>query len=51
MEYGGEVRGTCPDGHRIDEKARKELLGKMISLREPKQKTEANPCKDTSTLN
>ena len=35
----------------LDEKARKELLEKMISLREPKQKTQANPCKDSSTLN
>ena len=35
----------------LDEKARQELLEKMISLREPKQKTEANPCKDSSTLN
>ena len=32
-------------------KARKELLEKMISLMELKQKTEANPCKDSSTLN
>ena len=34
----------------LDEKARQELLEKMISLREPKQKTDANPCKDSSTL-
>ena len=38
-------------GTGLDEKARKELLEKMISLREPKQKTEANPCKYSSTLN
>ena len=37
-------------GTGLDEKARKELLERMISLREPKQKTEANPCKDSSTL-
>ena len=36
-------------GTGLDEKARIELLEKMISLREPKQKTEANPCKDSST--
>ena len=35
----------------LDEKARKELLEKMISLRKPKQKTEADACKDISTLN
>ena len=38
-------------GTRLDEKAKKELREKMISLREPKQKTEANPCKDSSTVN
>ena len=38
-------------GTGLDEKARKELLEKMISLREPKQKTEANLYKDSSTLN
>ena len=51
MEYGDEVWGTCLIGIGLDEKARKELLEKMISLREPKQKTEANPCNDSSTLN
>ena len=35
----------------LDEKARKELLEKMISLREPKQKIKADACKDSSTLN
>ena len=38
-------------GNGLDEKAREELLEKMISLREPKQQNEANPCKDSSTLN
>ena len=38
-------------GTRLDEKARKELLEKMISPREPKQEAEANPCKDSSALN
>ena len=38
-------------GTGLDKKARKELLENMISLREPKQKTEANSCKDSSTLN
>ena len=38
-------------GTGLDEKARKELLEKMISLREPEQKTEADPQKDSSTLN
>ena len=40
------LRGTG-----IDEKARKELPEKMISLREPKQKTKADACKDSSILN
>ena len=35
----------------LDEKVKKELLEKMISLRKPKQKTEANPFRDSSTLN
>ena len=47
MKYGELVQ----IGTGLDEKARKELLEKMISLREPKQKTEANPCKDSSALN
>ena len=47
MKYGEPVL----IGNGLDEKARKELLEKMISLREPKQKTETNPCKDSSTLN
>ena len=47
MKYGEPV----VIGTGLDEKARKELLEKIISLREPKQKTEANPCKDSSTLN
>ena len=47
MKYGEPVL----IGTGLDEKARKELLEKMISLREPKQKTEANPRKDSSTLN
>ena len=38
-------------GTGLDEKARKELLEKMISLGESKQKTEANPWKDSTTLN
>ena len=47
MKYGEPVL----IGTGLDEKARKELLEKIISLREPKQKAEANPCKDSSTLN
>ena len=35
----------------LDKNARKELLEKMISLREPQRKTEANSCKDCSILN
>ena len=38
-------------GTGLDEKARKELLGRMISLREPEQKTKADACTDCSTLN
>ena len=51
MEHAGEVRGACLDGYRMDEKARKELPGKMIKLRETEQKTEDDACKDSSTLN
>ena len=38
-------------GTGLDEKARKELLERMISLREPEHKTKADACKDSSTLN
>ena len=34
-----------------DEKAREELLSKMIKLREEKRKTKDDACKDSSTLN
>ena len=34
----------------LDKNERKKLLEKMINLREPKQKTDANPCKDSTTL-
>ena len=43
MKYGEHVL----IGTGLDEKSRKELLEKKISLRDPKQKTEANPCKDS----
>ena len=38
-------------GTGLDEKARKELLGRMIKLRGSKQKTKDDACKDSSTLN
>ena len=38
-------------GTGLDEKARKELLERMISLREPEQKAKTDACKDSSTLN
>ena len=38
-------------GTGLDEKARKELLGRMIKQREPEQKTKADTCKYSSTLN
>ena len=38
-------------GTGMDEKARKELLSKMIKLRETEQKTNDDACKDSSTLN
>ena len=38
-------------GTGLDEKKRKELLEKINSLGEPKQKTKADACKDSSTLN
>ena len=34
----------------LDEKARKELLSKMVKLRETRQKTKDDECKDSSTL-
>ena len=37
-------------GTGLDEKARKELLDKMIKLRETEQKTKEDECKDSSTL-
>ena len=37
-------------GTGLDEKARKELLDKMIKLRETEQKTKDDECKDSSTL-
>ena len=37
-------------GTRLDEKARKELLGKMINLQKTEQKTKDGECKDSSTL-
>ena len=51
MGHGGEVRGTSVlMGTGLDEKARKELLSKMIKLRETEQKTKDDECKDSSTL-
>ena len=35
----------------LDEKARKELLSRMVKLRETRQKTKDDECKDGSTLN
>ena len=37
-------------GTGLDEKARKQLLSKMIKLRETEQKTEDDECKDSYTL-
>ena len=37
-------------GTGLDEKARKELLSKMVKLRETRQKTKDDACKDGSTL-
>ena len=37
-------------GTGLDEKARKELLSKMVKLRETRQKTKDDGCKDGSTL-
>ena len=36
-------------GTGLDEKARKELLSKMVKLREMRQKTKDDECKDGST--
>ena len=38
-------------GNGLDKKARKELLSKMIKLRETEQKTKDDACKNSSTLN
>ena len=38
-------------GTGLDEKARKELIGKMIKLKETEQKSKEDACKDSSTLN
>ena len=38
-------------GTGLNEKARKELLSKMIKLREGKRKTKDDACKDSSNLN
>ena len=38
-------------GTGLDEKVRKELLEKIVSMGEQKQNTGANPCKDSSTPN
>ena len=37
-------------GTGLDEKARKKLLSKMVKLRETRQKTRDDECKDSSTL-
>ena len=37
-------------GTGLDEKARKDMLSKMIKLRETEQKTKDDECKDSSTL-
>ena len=37
-------------GTGLDEKGRKELLGRMIKLSKPEQKTKDDACKDSSTL-
>ena len=37
-------------GNGLDEKARKELLSNMVRLRETRQKTRDDECKDSSTL-
>ena len=37
-------------GTGLDEKTRKELLDKIIKLRETEQKTKDDECKDSSTL-
>ena len=34
----------------LDEKTRKELLSKIVKLRETRQKTKDDECKDSSTL-
>ena len=36
-------------GTGLDEKARKELLSRIVKLRETRQKTEDDDCQDSST--
>ena len=47
VKFGGPVFM----GSGLEEKARKELLSKMIKLRETEQETKDDACKDSSTLN
>ena len=47
VKFGGPVLM----GSGLEEKARKELLSKMIKLRETEQETKDDACKDSSTLN
>ena len=44
MGHGGEVRRG------LEEKARGELLSKMVELRKTSRKTKEDECKDSSTL-
>ena len=52
MGHGGKVRIGEPVlmGTGLDEKARKELLDKIIKLRKTQQKTKDDESKDRSTL-
>ena len=50
MEHGGQVWGTCLYGHRAGRKSKERVLSKMVKLRETRQKTRDDECKDSSTL-
>ena len=50
MEHGGELGEPVLMGTGLDEKARGELLSKMVELRKAPQKTKEDECKDSSTL-
>ena len=50
MGHSGEVRRPVLMGTGLEEKARRELLSKMVELRKASLKTKEDECKESSTL-